>query len=42
MLKFHGSLHDLPQYVAEMHYIIATQQLEGYGLELFPAKVDYL
>lgn len=33
------ALAGLPQGTAEEYYIIAAQQLEGYGQEKFPAKV---
>ncbi|BES93408.1 tyrosine phosphatase, non-receptor type nt6 [Nesidiocoris tenuis] len=36
----HSALAGLPQGTAEEYYILAAQQLEGYGLETFEAK-DY-
>lgn len=35
----HAALAGLPQGTAEEYYILAAQQLEGYGLEMFTAKV---
>jgi len=35
------ALAGLPQGTAEEYYIIAAQQLEGYGQEKFLAKVCY-
>lgn len=35
----HSALAGLPQGTAEEYYILAAQQLEGYGLETFEAKV---
>lgn len=34
----HAALAGLPQGTAEEYYILAAQQLEGYGLEMFTAK----
>ena len=38
MLQLHHSLQGVTQDVAEMNYILEAQQLEGYGLDYFPAK----
>lgn len=35
----HAELAGLPQGTAEEYYILAAQQLEGYGQETFLAKV---
>lgn len=35
----HAALAGLPQGTAEEYYIIAAQQLEGYGQDKFIAKV---
>ena len=35
----HRALQGLPPGVAGYHYIITVQQMEGYGLEHYPAKV---
>jgi len=35
----HAALAGLPQGTAEEYYILAAQQLEGYGQETFVAKV---
>lgn len=37
----HSALAGLPQGTAEEYYILAAQQLEGYGQETFTAKVVY-
>ncbi len=36
----HAALAGLPQGTAEEYYILAAQQLEGYGQETFSAKVS--
>lgn len=38
----HGSLRGLGQSIAEEYYILAAQQLEGYGQQTFAAKVSSL
>lgn len=38
----HAALAGLPQGTAEEYYILAAQQLDGYGQETFPAKVGLL
>ena len=35
----HQSLHGVIPNIAELQYIIEAQQLEGYGMEYYPAKV---
>ena len=39
IVKTHQSLQGLPSAAAELEYIIMAQQLEGYGIEYYPAKV---
>lgn len=39
VISQHSALAGLPQGTAEEYYIIAAQQLEGYGQEKFQAKV---
>ena len=36
----HYKLQGLPPAMAELQYIVEAQQLEGYGLEYYPAKVS--
>lgn len=36
----HAALAGLPQGTAEEYYILAAQQLDGYGQETFTAKVS--
>lgn len=38
MLELHLNLRGVSQELAELQYIIETQQLEGYGLDYYPAK----
>ena len=35
----HQSLQGVPPTIAELQYIIEAQQLDGYGMEYYPAKV---
>lgn len=37
----HAALAGLPQGTAEEYYILAAQQLDGYGQETFTAKVSH-